>query len=1063
LSKTWKGGLSVFFTKEKIAKQLSELKPLIYREYRNIPHFKCIEENVHGAEMPEFDDSGWKDFTIGQSWGGYDVTAWFRTIVEIPREWQSKTLALRFQPGPRDGGESPAETLLYINGIATQGIDENHETVWLAPEQVKAGRLSIALKSWSGVLGVPEKRRFQSAQLVHIDEPAEKYFYLADTVLKSIKELDEGDLRYSRLLQVLNNSILKLNWINPRSEEFYNSVAEALHDLQTALDQLKGQEILKPKVIGIGHSHIDMAWLWSLSQTREKASRTFSTVLHLMRKYPEYRYLHTSPQLYKYLKEDYPEIFERVKSKIASGEWEITGGMWIEPDTNVPNGESLIRQILFGKRFMKEEFGVDTNLVWLPDVFGYSWGLPQIIRKSGIERFMTTKISWSQYNRFPHDTFYWKGIDGTELFTHFITTPEEGSPYYTYNGMVDPRSVKGIWEQYRQKDVNDELLLAFGWGDGGGGPTKEMLERGRALKDIPGLPSFEMDKAEPYFDRLMERLQNKSIPVWDGELYLEYHRGTYTTHGWIKRANRKAEVLYHNAEWLNSLNEVLIGKDAYPARQLNNGWEMLLLNQFHDILPGSSIRQVYEDAREDFKKINEIGNQAWSNGEQQLIQELKVDDESIIVFNSLSWEREGIVEVPMSEELRGKTIILPSGEPALSQQINDHKEEKLLLEVSEVPSMGYRTYPLTSHAYIPSKHENSDLYISEKLLENEFFRICLNESGQIISIYDKKADRNVLEEGQRGNVLQTFEDRPMKFDAWDIDLYYQEKMLEIGQLSEAVVEEKGPLRGVLRLKWTFNHSVIIQRLTIYKSIPRIDFRTEADWQEKQRLLKTAFPVSIRSTRATYDIQFGSIERPTHGNTPWDAAKFEVCAQKWADLSEGDYGVSLLNDCKYGHDTKGNVLRLTLIKSPVRPDATADKGYHEFTYSLYPHQGDWRAGDTQHEAYELNVPLTAKAVSPSNGDVPAYYQFASVDTDHVMIETVKKAEQGDALILRVFEYKQCRSNKVSIHFGHEISKAFECNLAEEGEDEVNYQGQTLSFSMNPFEIKTFKVWFIGRKE
>ncbi|RPI77981.1 MAG: alpha-mannosidase, partial [Chloroflexi bacterium] len=533
----------------------------------------------------------------------------------------------------------------------------------------------------------------------------------------------------------------------------------------------------------IGHSHIDMAWLWRLCHTREKASRTFSTGLHLMRQYPEYRFMHSSPQLYKFLKEDYPDIYARVKERIRSGEWEITGGMWVEADTNLTSGESLIRQFLYGRRFIKEEFGVDTDILWLPDVFGYSAALPQIIRKSGIKYFLTSKMSWSQFNRFPYDTFNWRGIDGTEVLTHFITTPDTNW-FYTYNGQLSAQEVKGIWDNYRQKDVNDELLLLFGWGDGGGGPTKEMLESARALKNMPGMPEVEIGKAEPFFERLGDQLEGKKLPEWDGELYLELHRGTYTSQGEIKRSNRKSEILYHNAEWLSSMAGVLAVSDSYPLDELRRGWEKILLNQFHDILPGSSIGQVYEDTRKDYDEITRIGQRAACDAQDSLLNSIPTDRESIVVFNPLSWNRRDLIVLPYTEDVIGKTLKDEKGFPAAYQLVEEAGEKKILLEAGEVPSLGYRVFSLsdqvlnggiTSLAEEPVSSvgfrngeyyrtgkdrlvepepdrkglllngtkapDGEELVVRKDRLENRYYRLDLNEKGQISALYDKRFER----------------------------------------------------------------------------------------------------------------------------------------------------------------------------------------------------------------------------------------------------------------------------------------------------------------------------------
>ncbi|MDQ3396870.1 MAG: alpha-mannosidase [Deinococcota bacterium] len=1047
-----------FFTEEKVAKLLEDIGPSIHREVHPIPAFRFLEGDPGGAHLPNFDDRAWQDFAIGSFWGGYDVVAWFRAVVVVPEPLMDKKLALRFLVGPRDGGESTAETLLYVNGEPLQAIDIWHEEAWLPPEHVRGGRVHLALKAWSGVLGVPEKRRFKLAQLLWLDEDAEGFYFLESSLLKAIGELDAGDWRRVRLLELADRAMHLVDFTKVRSDAYYRSLGEARRFLAEGLVALRGLEAGKPTVVGVGHSHIDLAWQWRLSHSREKAARTFSTVLHLMRQYPDYHFMHSSPQLYKFLSEDYPELFARVGEKIASGAWEVTGGMWVEPDINLPSGESLIRQLLYGKRYMRETFGVETKVLWLPDVFGYSWALPQILKGSGIDSFMTTKISWNQFNRFPHDTFRWRGLDGSEILTHFITTPERGSGHYTYNGEFLPWDIKGIWDNYRQKDLNDELLLAYGWGDGGGGPTREMLETVGVMKDLPGFPKVELGHVEPYFKRLNERLEDKDVPVWDGELYLEYHRGTYTSQAQVKRANRKAEVLYHEAEWLAALAAVLGGAD-YP--DLREGWELILYNQFHDVLPGSSIREVYEDSAADYARIEVIGRKALQVAQDTVLGRLGLERESLVVFNALSWPRDGLVELPWTEALAAK---MPS------QVAQEGGQKTLLVHVQGVPSLGYRAYPLGPHfvepreqSSVPSLLTPSPLTVSSRHLENAFYRLELSERGQIRSLFDKEHGREVLAPGARGNVFQVFQDKPLAFDAWDIDPFYQEKVREVTELAHAEVEEEGPLRATLRLTWRFYDSTITQQLSLYAHSRRIDFRSEVNWQEAQLLLKVAFPVNVRATRATYDIQFGNLERPTHWNTSWDWARFEVVGHKWADLSEGNYGVALLNDCKYGHDIRNSVMRLTLIKSAVRPDARADKGEHVFTYSLLPHAGTWREGEVVQEAYALNVPLRAALAAPgtTEGGLPGHFSFAEVSAEHVILETIKRAEEGDAWIVRVYESKQYRSDRVTLRFGRKVLRASRCNLVEEvveeGDEPVLFEDDRLSFAIYPYEIKTFKIW------
>ena len=1049
------------FTIEKIERQLPEIRAAMYRETLPISQFKMLEypydappEGIEHAYRLDFDDSAWRDFKVGETWGGYDMTAWFRAGFAVPETWQQSKVALCFLVGPRDGGGSTAETLLYVNGTPLQGIDVWHEEAVLPPEIVARGQLALALKAWSGVLRPPTRRHFKRAELVRIDEPTEHFFFTADTVLKALKELGSNDLRRVQLLGALNAAFHAIDFSRPRSAAFYTSIIEAATMLHDSLAKLMQADEIAPTVIGVGHSHIDLAWLWRLDHTVEKAARTFATVLNLMRQYPDYCYMHSSPQLFKLLAERYPELYTAIRARIAEGRFEVTGGMWVEADTNLPGGESLVRQFLLGKEAIERELGQQTTVLWMPDVFGYSAALPQIMQRSGIRTFMTTKLSWNQFNRFPYDTFHWRGIDGTAVLAHFGTTPARGERISTYIGKLEPFDVKGTWDRYQQKALNTELLTSFGWGDGGGGPTREMLETAHVLEHLPGMPRVRLGKVEQYFAHLEQRLADKTLPVWDGELYLELHRGTYTSQAFIKRANRKAEVLYHDAEALSTIADVLTNAAAYPHAELCRGWERLLLNQFHDVLPGSSIHAVYEDCRKDYAWITAIGEAAVMQAQQALCSSMSAEGPAVAVFNTLGQMRDDVLALPWDDVLAGKTLLSPEGEALPAQRVEETGAALLLVDVSAVPAMGYRVYPLVE---APSPAPQ-DLIITPNYLENAFYRIALNAQGQIVSLFDKRHAREVLVPGTRGNVLQLFEDKPLDGDAWNIEPYYVEKMREVSDLLEATVEETGPVRGSLHLRWRHADSVITQRLTLYARHPRIDFRTEVDWQERQTLLKVAFPVNVRATRATYDIQFGNVERPTHWNTSWDRARFEVPAHKWVDLSEGNYGVALLNDCKYGYDVHDNVLRLTLLRSPIEPDSEADLGMHTFTYSVLPHAGDWRASGVIAESYALNFPLCAARIpAAQSGDLPTVWSFASLSTDHVILETLKKAEYENAWIVRVYETKQCRNAAVQLRFGLPVRRAVECNLVEADPTPVNVQGDTLIFAIAPYEIKTFMVW------
>jgi alpha-mannosidase len=1049
----------LFFTEDKIAKLLWEVKTTLYRETYPIPHFKFIEEDLTGAEHPDYDDTAWGDFypatPTNSFWGGYDKIAWFRTTVPIPDHLRNKRerVAIRILAGPRDGGDSTAEALLYVEGHPLQGIDIWHENAVLPADWQRREFLKIALRAWSGTINPPVRRNFKVASLVWIDEGVWRYSHTVEILLHALKQMDETDWRRVKILESLNESTKLLRFDVPKSDDYYASVAEAADYMDKCLKEWRKIEPEKPTVVGIGHAHIDMAWLWRLQTTRDKAGRTFSTALNLMRQYPEYRFTHSSPQLYKYVQSDFPEVFEGIKEAVRRGQWGVIGGMWIEPDTNVPNGESLVRQLIYGKRYEKEHFGVDTKVLWLPDVFGYNAQLPQIVLKGGMKFFCSTKMSWNQFNRFPYDTFRWRALDGSEILVHFMSTPEDPNrpTIYTYNGQLFPFDVAWIWKNYRQKRYNDHLLNAFGWGDGGGGPTEGMLESARILENLPGFPKVTQGHVEPFFADLEKRVQDADLPVWDGELYLEYHRGTYTSQADNKRANRTVEVLYHNTEAYRSMMEVLV--DARLDRDLHEGWELLLLNQFHDIIPGSSIREVYEDSAVDYRRIYEIGSGVLGMAQYIFGRNFGSEGTTIVPFNALGWERSDVISIQtvLAESFVGKGLADANGTVYPSQISGDD----ILFETPPVPAYGYAAFRAVDAQPIAN-----EITVTGTTLDNRYYRIEIDPAtGNITRLTDKLKAREVLT--APGNVFQAFQDKPLNFDAWDIDPFYQEYPSNFGAPREIVVEETGPVRGTLRIVWNFRASTITQRISVYRANPRIDFRTEVNWQEQQTLLKVAFPVNVRSPKATYDIPFGNVERPTHWNTSWDWARFEVPAQKWADLSEGNYGVALLNDCKYGYDIKNNVMRLTLIKSAIRPDPMADKGQHVFTYALIPHANTWREANIPHAAYEMNNPVLAQVFeAATTGSLPPQFSLASLQSDSVILETIKRAEDGDGWIFRVYEHKGNRLNAVSIVFGQAVTRAEECNLIEEriGEGSVTIDGSRLTFSITPYEIKTFRVRF-----
>ncbi len=1064
------------FKQAKIERTVKTLHDLIFVNIRMIDdiRFKVTEDRPEKILHDDYDK--WNNFKPDARWGEFDSHTWFYVKYTVPDEWNGKTIALRIRTGLE--GEWDAtnpQFLFFINGNISQAFDTNHNLAIITDRAEAGGAYEFLFWGYSG----PKVRQVNFiCEIGLFNYDTERLYYDLKIPLEVANILPEDDIRRLMILKHLNRTVDILDLRKPYSEMFSLSVKGAINYIEEEFynKYCSDQGI---KVSCVGHTHIDVAWLWRIRQTKEKAVRSFSTALKLMNEYEDFIFMYSQPVLYKFIKEEYPSIYAKIKERIRENRWEAEGAMWLESDINLPSGESLIRQILFGKRFFKDEFGIDSKILWLPDAFGFSASLPQIIKKSGIRYFMTTKISWNQFNKFPYDTFLWRGIDGSEVLTHFITTSDYNTKSFqtVYNSTLTPSEVLGAWKRYQQKDLNQEVLICYGYGDGGGGPTREMLENAKRMsRGIPGCPQIKMEKAGDFFKRLEKRLYSDrdSVPRWVGELYLELHRGTYTSMAKNKRFNRKAEVMLSQVEFTAALTSVL-GYE-YPAQELRDLWEKVLLNQFHDILPGSSIKEVYEDSWRDYAHIFSRCEKILSSIYNFLASKLNVDGPTLVVFNNTSFNRKDIVRVDSSIMPGFSDIVIADGEIEVPHQktIGRNGLEEIIFLASDVPSKGFKSFRVKkthngNKYHLNRKIEKNNrvgLIIEKTYMENRYFKISFNEKAEIISLFDKVAEREIIVKGGRGNVLQVFEDKPQNWDSWDIDPYYIYKMWEVDTASNIEIVETGPIRGAISVEKKFLDSTIKQKICIYNDIPRVDFENTIEWREKQLLLKVSFPVNINSTKATYDIQFGNIERPTHWNTSWDRAKFEVCAHKWADLSENDYGVSLLNDCKYGYDIKDSTLRLTLIKSGVEPNPEADLGKHVFTYSLYPHTGSWREGGTVQMAYNLNYPMNCFLITRSEDSnkyskmkgLPDVFSMISLDKSNIIVETVKKSEDDDSILVRLYENHNKRGF-VNIQFGLDIDMAEECDLMENKIKDLKlFRENTLELYFTPYEIKTIKVMF-----
>ncbi len=1037
---------------DKVRKILNLIESRIARESAPATAIRRVEP-ADGRFDPPPDDLPWKLFDLHQTWGTKQRWTYFRGRVTMPRRWKGGAVELRLVPFVRYTERAadatyPAgpEGQVFIDGVRVGAIDRQHTRIRRCFRPGRAYDVRAVFFASRGTC----KHELEQFAAVWVDVPTERLYHDLRVALDVVGVLDESAPAREALLSACESAVGALDTSglggefgqlprDPRSSEeaaFYGSVPKAQRSFDAAVAGIDRPSDA-PRIVSVGHAHIDLGWLWPVTQTRHKCARTFGTQCRLLDQFPDWTFIQSQAQAYKWTEQDAPDVFERIRGLVKAGRWEAEGALWCECDTNVPSGESLVRQLLYGKRYFREKFGLDSKVLWLPDVFGYSACLPQLMKLARVAGFVTSKISWNDVNRFPYDAFRWRGIDGSEVPAHFITTPCDG-PFYTYNAKMTAQELVENWKACRPKTGGFESLLTFGFGDGGGGPTEEMLQTGARLAhklSVGGLPRVKHEKVGVLMSRVAKAAAG--LPVWDGELYLEYHRGTYTTQAWLKRSNRRNEMRLHNVEWLASLASVA----APGAFDLDHGkmdalWEDLMLDQFHDILPGSSVNETYAEARLTQARIADGADALAGRAAEALAKQIDTSGakKPVILFNTLSWERRDPVRLA-DGTWRDDVVV-----PAAGWIVVDAKKK-------------------------PARAAGAEVSVSDdgRHLSNRFWEITLDAKGRIARLFDRLAGRDVLPKGSAGNEWQLFRDRPLGNDAWDIDAFYAESPLPPPALVSMRVVEKGPVRVAVELHWTLPtsrrrpKSALTQRLVLWATSPRIDFETEADWHEHHQLLKVAFPADVRATEAAFEIQFGHVRRPTHRNTSWDEARFEVPAHRFADLGEHDYGVALMNDCKYGYDAKDNVLRLTCIKCAQSPDERADQGRHEFTYSLLPHAKTFQEALVARAAAELNVPVVARETKPRKGALPAQFSLVECSSDAVIVDTIKPAEDRKGIVLRLYESHGSHAD-ATLTFGVEIAGAEIVNLLEErinGRLDI-LRGRGIELSLKPFEVVSLRV-------
>lgn len=959
----------------------------------------------------------------GFAWGPVWATVWFRIRGRMPK-WDGYRVFARLDVG--------GERTVWVGNVQAQGLDGPHDLFPL--DSYKPGQaLDLFVEAYAtnpnvrvhGRPSDPPAKPFVVGDVQLEAHDTEVWQLLMDCVFadRLLDALGEDHPSYGRVLYALNDVVNE-----------YTDRRAAARCRRLLKERLEGDAPSPyPILTPVGHAHLDTAWLWPIAITRKKMAHTVANQLALLSEYREHRFVHSQAAQYEWLEQDYPLLFERVRDAIARGQWEPVGSLWVEADTNLSGGEALVRQVLYGKRYFRERFGIETTDLWLPDVFGYSAALPQILVQCGIRAFMTQKISWNQMNTFPHTTFWWEGLDGSRVWAHF-------PPANTYTGDASPEQLRRHMSGNKDSGHCDRGLYIFGFGDGGGGPTREQIEALRRAEWMPGMPRIERLSAKEFFERA--RGESRDLPIWVGELYFELHRGTYTTQAKTKALNRRCEFLLRDLEALSCYAPGF--PKRYPQKEVERLWKTVLLNQFHDILPGSSIREVYEQAESELEQVRQTAQELIEQRVKQIASGLERPAEGAYgMFQfattasqaSVAWSGKRApkslecggerLPVQVVEEFGEKRLIFPTPESALSAVAVGILSEQ---EAAPVPGLRARG----------------------RALENAEWLVRFDRNGNIRSIRSQEDGSEYVAEGMAANVFQLFRDEPLYWDAWDVDAFALETCQELTKCERFEVVEEGPVRVAAEVERRFGRSRIVQRISLGPT-PGIRFDTWVHWEEEEKMLKVAFPVNVRASSARYEIQFGNLERPTHRNTSWDVARFEVCAHKWVDLSEGDMGVALLNDSKYGFDVWGNTIRMTLLRSPLAPDPTADRGVHRFTYVLLPHFGPYNWAGVVQAAYALNAPFHMVEL-PSGRGSGSKVPLVRCEDRNIVVETIKKAEDGAGVIVRLYECHNSRG-RAELLSDRPIRVAKKCNLLEEPIADVERTEGGVEFEYKPFEIIT----------
>jgi len=1024
---------------------------------------------AHG-ESPSLDDSSWALVEPGSS--APTGAVWYRHIVEVPKALNGYDLTgsqiwFKFQAD----ANGPVPQIVYFNGRRV-ALGDDLEPIVVFDQAKPGDKVLIAVK----LMATVDKKIFRGTSLKIDFAPGRpnpedlRLEFLSATLL--IPSLSKGPAEDLATLQhaITTVDLSALDANDP--SKFDASLTQARKELEPLKPMLKQATLHLT-----GNSHIDAAWLWPWTDSVDVVKRTFGTALQLMNEYPDYTYTQSAAQYNEWIANKYPEMNEEIKKRIKEGRWEVVGGMWVEPDLNMPDGESQVRSLLLGKRFYQKQYGVDVRVGWNPDSFGYNWQLPQIYKRSGVDYFVTQKMAWSDTNQLPFKLFWWESPDGSKVLTYF--------PHDYANNNLNPVRLSADLVQARKFAPGiEEMMDLYGIGDHGGGPTRAILDEGEHWeKPDTIMPKMQFGLAQPFFTRAEQNLAPDSmewnytsiakgytfpkpeegkvaIPTWKDEMYLEYHRGVFTTQANHKRNMRESEEQALNAEryasfaWLNG--------DAYPNSELTEAWKKITFNDFHDLAAGSGIGIIYKEAQDDFDQVRRATNEISAKALHTLaagVNTRGAGEVPVLVFNPLAWPRSGVVTVDVQlpeTSANGVSVVDAHGRILpTSVLFSDAKTNmyKMLVDVKEVPSLGYEVLHVTSGV----KPFVSELKADGTTMENAALRVVVDpKTGCITSLFDKRANFESIAKGACGNQLQTFKDTPKDYDAWNIDPGTLDHMTPIEEVDSVALVEKGQMRATVRVSRTWQSSKFVQDITLYAGANTVDVVNDIDWHETHVLLKAAFPLAASGPMATYEIPYGSIERPTTRNNSWEDARFEVPALRWADLGDSQHGFSLINESKYGYDAKDNVLRLSLLRSPTSPDPVADRGHQHFSYALYPHAGTWKEALTERVGYEYNYKLQAMQVESHTGSLPAEHSYLSVAPENVVLTAVKKAEDDNGLIFRVFEWAG-KESEVTFTVPAGATAATETNLMEKPTGTpLPLSGDKVTTPIHPYEILSLRV-------